>query len=133
MAPDAARCRSTGGGTASVISGKTRREAQTKLRQLLTGADRGVLPSAEKLTVAQHLERWLADVVGPSVRPSTVKGYRTVARLYILPTLGSVKLAMLQASHIQQLYGQLTARGLSPKSVRNAHAVLRHALGQAVE
>ena len=127
------RAQATINGERVGVTGKTNKEAQEKLRRRGADADRGLLPPAEQLTLAAHIERWLADVVGPTVRPSTVKGYRTVARLYILPTLGKLKLTQLQPSHIQQLYGQLTARGLSPKSVRNAHAVLRHALGKAVE
>ncbi len=72
-------------------------------------------------------------MVRDAVRPRTVQGYRDVARLHILPTLGGVKLAQLQPGHVQQLYGALIDRGLSPKSVRNVHAVLRRALAQAVD
>jgi integrase len=115
------------------VSGKTRREVQGKLRQLLADADKGIVASTERPTLAQHIDRWLTGMLGPSVRPQTVRGYRTVARLYLLPTLGHLQLAKIRADHIQRLYGQLTERGLAPKTVRNAHAVLRHALGQAVE
>jgi len=111
----------------------TRKEAQAKYREFHGNADRGLLPSPEKLTLDRHLERWLADVVQPSVRPRTHKGYSDVARLHLLPTLGKVKLTQLQPNQVQQLYGQLTASGLAPKSVRNVHAVLRRALNQAVD
>lgn len=111
----------------------TRKEAQAKYREFHGNADKGLLPAAEKLTLNQHVERWLSDVVQPSVRARTHKGYSDVARLYILPTLGQFKLTQIQPNHVQQLYGQLSTSGLSPKSVRNAHAVLRRALGQAVD
>ncbi len=115
------------------VTGKTRREAQEKLRKLLGDADRGLLPPSERLTLAMHIERWLDDVIKPSVRPRTTKGYRDIARLHIVPTLGKMKLTQIQPNHVQQLHSQLTDSGLSAKSVRNVHAVLRHALNQAVD
>jgi len=111
----------------------TRKEAQAKYREFHGNADKGLLPASEKLTLSQHIERWLSDVVQPSVRSRTHKGYSDVARRLILPTLGKMKLTQIQPNHVQQLYGQLTASGLAPQSVRNVHAVLRRALGQAVD
>ena len=111
----------------------TRKEAQAKYREFYGNAEKGLLPSPEKLTLGQHMERWLGDVVKGAVRPRTHKGYGDVARLHILPALGKVKLSQLQPNQVQQLYGQLAASGLAPKSVRNVHAVLRRALNQAVD
>ncbi len=108
---------------------KTHKEAREQLRKILSDADRGLLPPAEKLTLAQHIERWLSDVVRDSVRGRTVKGYGDIARLHILLTLVKMKLTQLQPGHIQQLYGALIDKGLPPKSVRNVHAVLQRALG----
>ena len=54
------------------------------------------------------------------------------------PRLGNQRLANLDAARIQALYGELSASGrrdggpLSPRSVRYVHAILRHALGDAV-
>lgn len=115
------------------VVAKTHKEAQEQLRKLLSDADKGLMPPAERLTLAAHIERWLDDVVKPSVRARTTKGYRDIARLHIVPTLGRMKLAQIQPNHVQQLYSQLTAASLSAKSVRNVHAVLRHALNQAVD
>jgi integrase len=46
--------------------------------------------------------------------------------------LGRVKLKQLTAAHVQGLYRSMQDRGLSPRTVRYAHAVLRRALKQAV-
>ncbi|HEY8601215.1 MAG TPA: tyrosine-type recombinase/integrase [Thermomicrobiales bacterium] len=115
------------------VSAKTRREAQTKLRQLLGEAERGILPPAEKITLNDHIERWLETVVRHSVRPRTLKSYRDLTRLYILPTLGARKLVQLQPADVQRLYSVLLDRGLAPKTVRNVHAALRRSLKQAVD
>lgn len=127
------RAQATINGQRVGLTAKTHKEAQEQLRKLLGDADRGLLPPAERLTLAAHIERWLDDVIKPSVRPRTTKGYRDIARLHIVPTLGKLKLTQIQPSHVQALYGKLTGAGLSAKSVRNVHAVLRHALNQAVD
>lgn len=127
------RAQATIHGTRVGVVAKTHKEAQEQLRKLLSDADKGLLPPTEKPTLAVHIERWLTDVAQPSVRSRTTRGYRDIARLHILPTLGALRLTQLQPSHVQALYSKLTAAGLSAKSVRNVHAVLRRALNQAVE
>lgn len=122
-----------------VIAGKrqggyttTRKEAQQLLRQLLGDADRGLMPPAEKLSVAQHFARWLEDEVKHTRKPSTYRRYADAARLHILPTLGHVKLPQLQPAHVQQLHATLLEDGLAPKTVHIAHGTLHCALEQAV-
>ena len=86
------------------------------------GLDEGVvLGDLRELTLTQHVERWLEDVVRHTRKPNTYRNYQDCARLYILPTLGSKKLTQLQPAHIQQLYGDLLDRGLSAKTVKLAH------------
>src|SRR4051794_3975636 len=99
----------------------TRKEAQAKYRELQGHADRGLLPPAEKVTLAQHIGRWLADEVKHTRKPRTFNSYSDCSRLYILPTLGTVKLAQLQPAHVQRLCGALLDEGLSPKTVRIVH------------
>jgi len=127
------RAQATINGRRVGVVAKTHKEAQEQLRKILSDADRGLLPPAEKLTLEVHIARWLADVVQHSVRDSTCKNYGDLTRLYVLPTLGKVKLVQLQPGDVQRLYGALLARGLAPKTVRNVHAALRRALQQAVD
>ena len=127
------RAQATVNGRRVGVVAKTHKEAQEQLRKLLSDADKGLLPPIEKLILAVHIERWLADVVNHSVRASTRKNYGDLTRLYVLPTLGKVKLAQLQPAHIQHLYTTLIERGLAPKTVRNVHAALRRSLKQAVD
>jgi integrase len=115
------------------VYGKTRAEVQRKLKTLIADADKGVLPPSEKLTLAEHVERWLQDVVKHSVRPRTYRGYGELMRRYALPTLGDVRLTQLQPPHVQQLYGELLERGLSVMTVHHVHTVLHQALQQAVK
>ena len=127
------RAQATIAGKRTGVYGRTRREAQQKLRQLLGAAERGLLPPAEKLTLARHVERWLEDVVRHTRKPRTYRSYSDSARLYILPALGAAKLTQLQPNHVQQLYADLLDRGLSAKTVKIVHSALHCALDQAVE
>ena len=127
------RAQATINGRRAGVVAETHKAAQEQLRKLLSDADKGLMPPVEKLTLAVHIERWLADVVAHSVRASTRKNYGDLTRLYVLPTLGKVKLAQLQPAHVQQLYTALLDRGLAPKTVRNVHAALSRSLKQAVD
>jgi integrase len=52
-------------------------------------------------TVTQYLTSWLADVVKPNLEPATYVYYETMARLYIIPALGSRRLGQLQTRDVQ--------------------------------
>ncbi|CAA9588808.1 MAG: Integrase [uncultured Thermomicrobiales bacterium] len=120
------------GGTRYSANTSTRKEAQQKYREFLGHTDRGLVPPTQKVTLHQHIERWLTDEVLHTRKPRTFESYRDSSRLYILPLLGPVKLAQLQPAHVQRLCSTLLEEGLSPKTVRIAHGVLHCALAQAV-
>ncbi len=111
---------------------KTRKDAQTKLRQLHGDADRGLLPPVGKVSLAQHMERWLCDEVKHTRKSRTYDSYADAARLHILSTLGTLKLTQLQPAHVQQVVGAMLDKGLSPKTARIVYGALHCALEQAV-
>ncbi len=115
------------------LYGKTRKEVQDKLRALLADVDKGILPPTERLSVAQFLERWLADVVKPGVRSATYREYKNTVERHAVPALGFLKITQLQPGHLQKLYASMLECGLSPKTVRNVHGCLHAALEQAVK
>lgn len=77
-------------------------------------------------------ERWLS-AVEHSVRASTFVGYRSHVTRHIVPELGSVGLADLDASMINAFHASLLSDGLCPTTVRRVHATLHRALGDAVK
>ncbi len=108
-------------------------EAREWLDSLIQNSKKGMLPPADgKLTVAKHMEHWLEHSVMPSnLARRTKRAYDGASRLYIVPSLGNVKLSELRAPHLRKMYADMTARGLE-KSIKNAHAVLHTAIEQAV-
>ena len=65
------------------------------------------------------------------LRAKTARDYRTLLARYVRPELGQVKLSRLKPLDLQSLLLSLTNRGLSARTVRYTHAVLRSALDQA--
>ena len=105
----------------------TRGEALAALDELKADRRAGVVRS--RTTLGDYLERWVDSA--RNIRPSTRDGYRAVVTYHLAPTIGSIRLSELRPTHIEEMLGVLERR-MSPKSLRNVHAVLRRALGQAV-
>jgi integrase len=117
----------------------TKKQAEQELVRLLSERDSGLERPTGRQTVAQYLERWLADYVATSVAPSTAMHYRRLVRRVLVPALGGVELTALRPQQIQALYSRLLregrhdgAGGLSAKSVLRIHQVLHAALHHAV-
>ncbi len=119
------------GGKRKSIYGTTRAEASTKLREAQHLASRGIVLADERTSVETFLAAWL-DSIRASIRPRTLQGYRVNVDRHIVPELGRVRLARLTPDAIQLFMSKKLDSGLSPQTVRNIHATLRRALGQAV-
>ena len=111
------------------------KKAEARLRELLVKKDKGAVSKQEKKTVEKHLEEWL-EFMKSSVEGKTHNSYKDIAKLYILDKdggIGSIRLDRLKNKQITALYNKMTARGLSPRTVRYTHAILKSCLKQAVE
>jgi integrase len=107
----------------------TKRTAQRALAVLVATADeqRG----GTDATLAVLLEEWMR-IIDRDRSPRTADGYRRLIDSRIVPTLGHVPLSRLEPRQLDVWYAQLSAEGLAPRTVRNIHAVIRTALGQAM-
>lgn len=106
----------------------TKAEAQRRLRELLAQQDKGLLLQPMKVTVGEYLGQWLRDYAVPNTRPRTSESYRVVIRRHLVPALGHIPLARLQAADIQALEAKLLEEGKSPRTVQHGHRVLSEAL-----
>jgi integrase len=121
------------GGKRRSFYGKTRREAQDKLRGALRDIDAGLNLSADRQTVAQYLDKWLSASAKPSVKVRTYEGYESIVRVRVAPRIGRKQLAKLTPLDLQSLYSELADAGLSARSIGHTHRVLHRALDQAVK
>lgn len=118
------------GGQRKSFYGKTRKEAAEKLRMAQHDQDQGLPVIVEKQSVAEYLMSWL-ETVALITDASTQQQYLEQIQRYLLQALGKIPLGKLSAQHIQALYNDLAKR-LAPATVRLTHAVLHHALKDAV-
>ncbi len=102
------------------------------MRAALMAADNGIRPATGRTTVAAWLEEWLTSSVEPRNRPRTVASYRETVSRYLDPSIGRIGLTRLEPADVATMLRRPSTRGLSPTTVRYAHAVLRIALGRAV-
>lgn len=105
----------------------TKRQAERALAALVTEVDAG-RRGGTSATVGALLERWL-DVAELAV--TTRRRYHGLVDLHIAPALGTIALRRLEAAELDRFYRALLDKGLAPATVRQVHAVLRRALGQA--
>src|SRR5215212_9701813 len=115
-----------------VLYGKTRAEVSAKLTKAMADRDDGLVFDAGGSTVGDYLDRWLSDSVRGTVRESTYSRDKYLVTNHIKPALGRLKLANLNAMHLQRLYRNRLDEGLSGSTVQKMHHVLHKALGQAV-
>lgn len=110
-----------------------KRDADAKLREILTAVDKGVYSTPTKETVGSFLNRWLDTYAVTNTRERTVLGYRHVVNRYMIPTLGSLTLIGLRPEHVQGLYASMRERGLSAMTILHTHRLLKEALSHAVK
>ena len=114
------------------VYGKTREEAHEKLIDALSNRNQGLVFDADNMKIGEYLERWLADSVRDTVRPTTFERYEQIVRLHVCPVLGKTKLKNLTPAHLRGLYREKLDAGLSPRTVKYVHVTLHKALKQAV-
>jgi len=109
----------------------TKREAQRALAALVAEVSAGKVTSSGE-TLGGLLQRWL-DQKCEQLSPTTAREYRRLTRTLIEPALGSLPLRKVTTQRLDAFYAGLSRqRQLSASSVRQVHAVVRGALGQAV-
>lgn len=118
----------------------TKTDAQKAVRDALGKVDKKEWIDPSKQPTGEYLDTWAA---GLRLGESTVASYKKNIRLHLKPYLGKIPLASLTTAKIDALYrtleekgrrngkGELTGEGLSARTVRYIHTILRSALQAA--
>ena len=123
---------------------KTKREALTELRAKLSAVDAGEPTTGP--TTGTTLQEFLKDwIPGHRVDQATRSSYARLARLHVIPYIGTLPLTKVTPIKLASLYrqleeggrrnrnGELTGQGLGPNSVHKVHQMLSVALNTALE
>lgn len=118
------------------VYGKDPKAVGEALREALHAVDTGAWLEPNTMTVGEWLEEWVRDYC-PHTTQRTRDYYTQIATLYIVPTLGKLRLSALQSVHVRRLVGDLQRRkgkdALSATTVRMAAKVLAISLNAAVK
>src|SRR6266853_1324485 len=98
---------------------------------MLREADTESLVCPTKQTLARYVEEWYKTKAG--VSESTLNGYRSQMKLYVLPRLGHLRLHEITPLAVQDTINNLRDQGLAARTIEYAHAVLHQALHKAVK
>ena len=117
-----------------------RKAAEKELRRLLRSLDTGEHVDPTRMTVRVWLTQWHQNVQS-EVSPKTHERYGEIVNNFLIPALGNLPLVKLAPINIQHAYngwatgGRLDGKqgGLSARTRRHIHRVLKSALSRAVE
>lgn len=109
----------------------SRRDAQQRLTQLLHEHDRtGIVPDRDE-TVATFTRKWLVHVAH-RIKPTTLKRYRELLLVHVVPSIGPVRMTELRATAVQSTIDKVL-QVRSPRTAVNVYRVLSTMLGEAVQ
>jgi integrase len=110
----------------------SRKEAQKELTRLQGDVDAERLRDTSDITLDAYLDDWIKKIEG-TVRPKTHYDYAAQMTRYVRPTLGHLKLSDIRLRDIESVYTGMRAKGLSSRTIRLTHVILRKALKKAYQ
>ena len=126
------------------LSAGSQKELLAKLHRNIEEYRDVDLREESKMPLGEWLDRWLEEYAAPSVRPSTLEGYRGYVERNIKPRLGNKSVGKITVEDIRQLYRELQEHGrqeehpqygykLAGSTIRRIHGVLHEALDAAAQ
>ena len=121
---------STGRRTRKYVSGRTKGEANRKIRALRDQVSGGevTLQTRRDITLGEWLDQWLAGPAKLRLGEDMQRRYAQIVRDHISPSIGRVPLNRLTPEQVESLYAELADKGLAPRSVVFVHRVLGRAM-----
>lgn len=110
-------------------SGKTKTEAQRKLREIIRDYEDGQLTSGNGYTVAHAVNDWL-QFGQPGRRTSTITKNTILANTHVIPALGARKLRELSADDVDRWLAD-KAKTLSTDTLHKLHSILKRSVTRA--
>ncbi len=107
----------------------TQKELSAKLRQHIDRYQGADLTEQSRMTLSEWLDQWL-ESMADTLRPNTLRNYRSYIENHIRPSLGDKQLTRLTPKDVQQFYEKLGG-SLASGTVRRIHTTLHGALKAA--
>lgn len=116
--------------------GKSKKEAEEKRDEYLSGIKNGLNIDYKNMTLGILMHSWLFEVVRVSnkIKPSTFERYEGIYRNYIKDSeIYGLKISDLKAIQLQRYYNNLFKSGKSSNVIKNLNKLLKTFLNYAVD
>lgn len=112
---------------------KTKKAAESDLKIYQAKAALNQTIPEAMLTLKDYLGQWF-EKHKQLLAPNTINGYAVNINNHIVPAIGNLRLKDIKPSHLEVFYANLmNEKGLSAKTVKYIHNVLKVALKSAVD
>ena len=108
----------------------TKKQAETRLAELLNQMDTGGFIKPTKETFGSFLQRYLDDYISTQIRATTLEAYQQRGK-HLIDGLGHIPVSELREEHLHKYYRE-KSKTLSPGTLIKHHNLLRSALSQGV-
>jgi len=111
---------------------RTKKEAKEWLMQARVAMNEGsyIEPSRHKFST--WFDTWMKEYKKRSVRANTYRTYISAAKLWIIPSLGKIKLSEIRHDRVQHFVNGLSDSGLSYSSIIKIYSLLKGSFDQAM-
>jgi integrase len=111
------------------VERKTEREVIEAVRKLEKQRDSGFVqkPGHRTWTVERWLTHWVETIAAPSVRATTLAGYRTAVYKHLIPGIGAHRIDKLEPEHLEKLYTRILKEGGKPGTAHQVHRTAKTA------
>jgi len=109
----------------------TKKDAETWLNAKLREIELGEYVAPSTITFGELLDLWLTGKRG-NVSERTHSDYSYTIKTYIKPYLGSIRASQLTSDRLMEHYEKMKERGLTNRTLRHIHIVIKAALREAV-
>lgn len=104
--------------------GSTKKSAQKILNEKLPEIDQGTYRELTKATFRDFSEVWLKSYAEPSLKPSTLAGYKDTITRLLQPAFGNYQMADILTGHLQTHVSE-RLKSVSAKTVINELVVIK--------
>ena len=113
------------------VTAKTKTAAREKLKKLIDEMNSYGAPLDKAMTVEGWATHWLDTVCRNTLKPRALASYQSVVRVWITPTIGRKRIALLKPSDIRAVMQAATDAGRGPATAEKIHTVLSSMLEAA--
>lgn len=104
------------------------RKTQAEVIEAMREARKHDVVPSRSMTVEAWLGHWLDNCQAPGIAAATEASYRSIVKIWLVPTIGRHKLCNLTPDHVRGMLRDLNEKGLQLSTQSKAHRVLGRAL-----